>query len=67
MQKWEYLHLEASEDRVYIVADERRMDWEGRSLHEVLNMLGEQGWELVALAFEQHILLPGHLLFKRPK
>ena len=66
MQLWEYLHLEATEGRVYILADERRDDWVGLSFHEILNILGEEGWELVAIAYEQAILLPAHLIFKRP-
>lgn len=70
MHKWEYLHLETTEGqtpegRVYIAADERRIDWIDLSLHQVLNMLGEDGWELVSVAYEQALLMPAHLVFKR--
>jgi hypothetical protein len=65
MRQWEYLHLETTEGRIYIAADERRDDWKELSLHQVLNMLGAEGWELVSVAYEQAIMLPAHLVFKR--
>lgn len=65
MRKWEYLHLETTEGRIYILADERREDWTDLSLNHVLNILGSEGWELVSVAYEQAVLLPAHLVFKR--
>lgn len=67
MQQWEYLHLETAEDRIYIVAGNRREDWANYTLQDVLNILGEDGWELVTMGFESAVMLPGHLIFKRPR
>jgi hypothetical protein len=66
MQKWEYLHMETAESSVYIIDGERMEEWTDLPLFQVLNRLGDDGWELVSIAFEQAILLPAHLIFKRP-
>lgn len=67
MQKWEYLHLETAESSIYIIDGDRMEEWTDLPLFQVLNSLGDEGWELVSIAFEQAILLPAHLIFKRPR
>jgi len=72
MQKWEYLFLEASPypfgDRLinlYVNGQELR-DWKEGSLHQFVNQLGDEGWELVDLHHDpkyDH----NYLIFKRPK
>jgi hypothetical protein len=68
VQKWEYLFIEyqwhKERARPRIINDQEVQDWKNtptRSQH--INLLGEEGWELVGLAGPN-----GHLLiFKRPK
>lgn len=63
--KWEYLHVECGTNGSYRNNGDKIEQWEGTSLQDVLNMLGEQGWELTTMAYEQAITLPFHLIFKR--
>lgn len=67
MPQWEYLHLETAEDRIFIIAGDRREDWASYTLQDVLNVLGEDGWELVTMGFESAVMLPAHLIFKRAR
>jgi len=64
--RWEYLHLECGTNGSYFSAGERLEQWEDMSLQVVLNHLGDDGWELATMAYEQAIILPFHLIFKRP-
>ncbi|PJF44704.1 MAG: hypothetical protein CUN55_02690 [Phototrophicales bacterium] len=65
IRRWEYLHVECGTNGEYLNAGERIEQWEGMSLQEVLNALGNDGWELTTMAYEQAIALPFHLIFKR--
>jgi hypothetical protein len=51
MQKWEYLFLESEgawNPKVRYVNHEELPNWrDGPPLHEYMNQLGDQGWELV--------------------
>lgn len=52
MQKWEYMVLMALGNKVLSINGEKaaRMDllgnWKGESIHDLLNHLGNQGWEV---------------------
>jgi len=62
MQKWEY--------RSYVVqvfSDVVRLDSGEMNVNEYLNMMGEQGWELVTAAVGDERNQSHVLYFKRPK
>ncbi|NES04286.1 MAG: hypothetical protein F6K22_16490 [Okeania sp. SIO2F4] len=72
MQKWEYLLVEASPypfgDKlinIYINGKERR-EWKDRTLYELVNHLGNEGWELVTFSHNSKSD-DNYLIFKRPK
>lgn len=65
MKRWEYLHIECGTNGSYFNAGERLEQWEDMSLQAVINGLGDEGWELATMAYEQAITLPFHLIFKR--
>lgn len=72
MQKWEYLLVEASPypfgdklNGLYINGEEWR-DWKDKTLHELVNYLGSEGWELVAVRHDSKYD-NNYFIFKRPK
>ena len=72
MQKWEYVLVEASPypfgdklNSLYINGQELR-DWKDKALHELVNYLGDEGWELVAVRHDSKYD-NNYLIFKRPK
>ena len=65
MQKWEYLQLEyfyERDERRYAMNGQFKHDWNGEPIHKVLNLLGEDGWELIS--FDRSAR---ELMFKRVK
>lgn len=66
MRRWEYMTLSYKRHygRVdYVVNGAKNARLKDRSLADVMNLLGEQGWEFVAVTdYEIH-----ELTFKRPK
>lgn len=72
MQKWEYLSIEASpypfgDKLISLYANGQDLrEWKDRSLHEFLNALGEDGWELVSMRNDPKFD-SNFLIFKRPK
>ncbi len=73
MEKWEYLILRigwvglgADQPRARAVNGNEFQNWKGRELHDALNQLGEQGWELVSPLTQAYGATIG-LVLKRPK
>jgi hypothetical protein len=60
MDKWQYLDLHVALGNVHINEVEAKQ-WKGRPKHEILDSLGQEGWELVGKG-DQH---GHHLLLKR--
>ncbi len=76
MQKWEYLFVDAAQRGTHpvwlpqYVNGEQLPEWtKGPPLHEFVNRLGEQGWELVAAPYTSNVRgdYSIHLVFKRAK
>jgi hypothetical protein len=70
MQKWEYLFIEASWEKRIIRPryhnNKEIPDWKSLpEIHEYLNQLGTEGWELVNTTFEEGNVNP-RFAFKRP-
>lgn len=72
MPKWEYLFVEASpypfgDKLINLYANGEEMkDWKNRSLHEFVNLLGDEGWELITLRNDPKYD-NNYLVFKRLK
>lgn len=72
MQKWEYILVEASlysfEDKlisIYVNSKEWR-EWKNRTLCQLVNYLGDEGWELITFSHNSKYE-DKYLIFKRPK
>ena len=67
--KWEYLEVVFRDYRGYrprLVNGEEQAGWKGAPLiHEYLNQLGEEGWELTGIGGRYNDEMPAYL--KRPK
>ena len=64
MNKWDYLQLSwfTEKGRLrYAVNGDFETDWDHQAMHVVLNNLGGQGWEMVALDYGEQ-----QAFFKRP-
>lgn len=71
MQKWEYLFLSTGVAggilRPYYQNDEELPNWKkGPPVHQYVQELGEQGWEMVSHAYPSCGSYPT-MAFKRPK
>jgi hypothetical protein len=69
MQKWEYLFMlyrySNTENKYnFSIVGDYSVDDDGQQPLQMMNRLGEQGWELVAAQHES--LQAGTLTFKRP-
>jgi hypothetical protein len=74
MQKWEYLFLALSGTGKYLsgVTTQTKYRVNGQpfdlprqlAVYETVNLLGDEGWEMVAQAFESGEII---FTFKRPK
>ncbi len=69
MKKWEYLFLDAVWDircgYVPVAANSKKLRTKDEScIHEYVNGLGEEGWELTAVSETGNMM---RLFFKRPK
>ncbi|MCL2923269.1 MAG: hypothetical protein MGF17_01190 [Trichodesmium sp. MAG_R04] len=71
MQKWEYLLVEAGAypfgDKlvnIYVNGKEWR-EWKNTTLYELVNYLGNEGWELVTFSHNSKSD-NNYLIFKRP-
>ncbi len=72
MQKWEYIFVQASPypfgdklNNLYL-NDQELKDWKNKTLHEFVNYLGDEGWELVSVRHDQKFD-HNYFIFKRPK
>jgi len=75
MQKWEYKELYGQWDKKWLLEHEGRT-YPASALHQIMNELGQQGWELVSVlpfvdtdspgAFASTFTKYYKLFFKRP-
>ena len=57
MQKWKYLQLSWHRENGklrYAEDGKFKPDWDNSALHTILNNLGAEGWELVAVSHDKN-------------
>ncbi len=67
MQKWEYAFVVLGQGVVGVKLPNSQSKPATGELLDVLNSLGEDGWELVTSNFGEPTVIPAQYVFKRPK
>jgi len=69
MQKWEYLYVRVSENKVLMINNQKEGKFglitgsvKGEPVHEFLNRMGQDGWEVIALTHDAALVF----ILKRP-